>query len=182
MELQDILPLLSRWAHVIPAILLVGGTLFMRFVLIGPCLEHGASDNLRESIRKKWARLVMLSIFLLLVSGLYNAAIKAIGFQLSPLYLGLLTAKIVLGLIIFFLISVLTGRSDRAKKFREREELWLNIVCVLMVVLVAIAGFMKMSPQPVKVRDENASRISEPMLEAESQLSVFGEFPGTPRI
>ena len=65
MGLNEVLELVSRWLHILPAIVLVGGILFMRFALVGPCREFGASENLREAIRKKWAPLVMISILLL---------------------------------------------------------------------------------------------------------------------
>jgi putative copper export protein len=117
----------------------------MRFSLIPAVDESSASAELRESIRKRWSTLIMLSVTLLLVSGLYNAAMKAIGFELSMVYNVLLLLKIVLGLAIFYLAAVLAGRSQNAQKFRQRETYWLNILCALMIAVVMIAGYMKMS-------------------------------------
>ena len=145
MDLMDFVSLISRWLHVIPAMALVGGTLFMRFSYVTATKECDASDELRESIRKKWAKIVMISIALLLISGLYNSAVKSMGYELTPLYNGLLGIKILLSLTIFYLASVLSGRSDKAKAFRQRELHWLNILCILMIATVMIAGYMKMS-------------------------------------
>jgi len=145
MEINEILALASRWLHIIPAILLAGGILFMRFALVPAANESTASAELRESIRRRWSKLVMISVLFLLVSGLYNAAMKAIGFELSGLYNVLLLIKIVLALAVFYLTAVLSGRSAVAQKFRERETYWLNILCVLMIAIVLIAGYMKMS-------------------------------------
>lgn len=145
MDLLEIISLVSRWLHVLPAIALVGGTLFMRLSYVPATQECDASAELREAVRKKWAKIVMISIALLLISGLYNSAIKSIGYELSPLYNGLLGLKILLGFAIFYLASVLSGRSDKAKAFRQRELHWLNILCVLMIITVLIAGYMKMS-------------------------------------
>lgn len=162
METQEIIGLVSRWLHIIPATILVGGTLFLRFSFVPAANESKADDGFRESIRKRWSKLVMLSILLLLVSGLYNAAMKAMGFELSMTYNVLLLAKIVFGLGIFYLLSVLSGRSKTAQKFRERELYWLNIVCALLILVVMIAGYMKMDSADFsrKVKTENESVTS----------------------
>ena len=142
MELDQILPLISRWLHVIPAVVLVGGTLFLRLALVpAASSEH---VELREAVRRRWARLVMWSVLFLLISGLYNSYLKAIGYQLSGVYLTLLTIKILLALFVFYLASVLTGRSETAKRFRTREIFWLNILCAAMIGIIAMAGWMKM--------------------------------------
>ena len=161
MDTLEIIGLLSRWLHVIPATLLVGGTLFMRFSLVPAANESNASSELRESIRRRWSKLIMISVSLLLVSGLYNSAMKAIGFELSMTYNILLLVKIVLALAIFYLTSVLAGRSEKAQKFRQREIYWLNILCALMIAVVMIGGYMKIDSAGFskKVRSENASLL-----------------------
>ena len=160
MNLQEILALVSRWLHIVPAAILVGGALFMRFSLVPAVNELNASMELRESIRRRWSKLVMLSVLFLLISGLYNAAAKAIGYELSTFYNALLLIKFVLAFAIFYLTSVLSGRSARAKKFREREVQWLNLLCALMIAIVLIGGYMKMESanfeRKVKTTDESA--------------------------
>lgn len=165
MDLTEIIALASRWLHIIPAIVLVGGTLFMRFSLVPASNESNASAELRESIRRRWSKLVMISVLLLLVSGLYNTAMKAIGFELSGMYNALLLIKIVLALAVFYLTAVLSGRSATAQKFRERETHWLNILCGLMIAIVLIASYMKMSSTNFKIKDRSAT-------ESASQLQV----------
>ncbi len=142
----DILPLISRWLHVIPAIVLVGGTLFMRLALapVASAAADTESAELRESIRRKWAKWVMISVGLLLISGLYNVVVKAKGFHLTPVYNGLLLLKILLALAAFYLSAVLSGRSEKAVRFRQSETKWLNILCGIMLAIVLIAGYMKM--------------------------------------
>jgi uncharacterized membrane protein len=154
MDTQEIIGLVSRWLHVIPAIILVGGTLFMRFSLVPATGESEASAELRESIRKRWSKLVAISVLLLLISGLYNSAMKAMGYELPMIYNILLLVKIVLGLAIFYLASVLAGRSKTAQKFRERETHWLNILCGLMIAVVMIAGYMKIDSVDYAKKDK----------------------------
>ena len=149
MELE-ILPLLSRWAHVLAAITIFGGVIFMRMSLVPAAAETGASSELREAIRRRWARLVGPAILFILVSGFYNAVLKVKAYQLDGVYLTFLMLKLVLGVVVFVLISRLFGRSEKAKKFRERELYWLNICFGLLLAIVLMAGAMKMDFNPIK--------------------------------
>jgi len=162
----NVLPLISRWLHIIPAIILVGGTLFMRLALapVASAATGSPASELRESIRRKWAKWVMISTGLLLISGLYNAACKAMGFHLGPTYNILLLVKIVLALAAFYLSAVLSGRSKKAIQFRESETKWLNILCGIMLAIVLIAGYMKMGSANFekKIRDSgNVEKVSD---------------------
>ena len=149
MELE-ILPLLSRWAHVLAAITIFGGVVFLRMSFVPAAAETGASSELREAMRRRWARLVGPAILFILVSGLYNAVLKVKAYELDGVYLTFLMLKIVLGFVVFVLISRLFGRSEKAKKFRERELYWLNVICALLLAIVLMAGAMKMDFNPAK--------------------------------
>lgn len=160
MDVNQILGLVSRWLHVIPVIILVGGTIFMRLSLVPAASETGASAELRESIRKRWAKIVGPCILFLLVTGLYNAVTKIMAYELSPVYHSLVVVKLVVGMVIFFLVSLLSGRSEKAQKFRESEMKWLNIICALMLVLVLLAGYMKSLATDAPKKDR--SKENEP--------------------
>lgn len=140
MDIGELLAIFSRWAHIFGVVVLVGGTFFLRFVV----LAAGIPDEYREAMRKPWGMMVGAASLFLIVSGLYNAVIKATSFDLAGVYVGLLLLKILLGLFLIWLSAVLTGSSERAQKFREREKHWLNIACAGLVVMVLAAGFMKM--------------------------------------
>jgi uncharacterized membrane protein len=150
MDLTQLIQLISRWLHIVPAIAMAGGILFMRIALVPAEQESGVSDSFRSAIRRRWSKVVMISILLLLVSGLYNAAVKSIDYELSSVYLAMMTAKIALSLAVFFLASLLAGRSERAKRFRQREAYWLNVISIMMLAIVLLAGAMKMSNAPLK--------------------------------
>jgi uncharacterized membrane protein len=161
---SDLLPLISRWLHIIPAIILVGGTLFMRLALapVASAAADSETAELRESIRRKWAKWVMISTALLLISGLYNAYLKAIGFHMSGTsYNGLLLVKIVLAFAVFYLSAILSGRSQKAIQFRQSETKWLNILCALMLAIVLIAGYMKMSSANFEKKVRGGDTIEE---------------------
>ena len=163
MEFPDILPLVFRWIHIIAAIILVGGTLFMRLALapVASAAADSETAELRESIRRKWAKWVMMSTGLLLLSGLYNAAMKAMGYDLDGMYNGLLMLKILLAFAAFYLSAVLSGRSNRAIKFRESETKWLNILCGIMLAIVVIAGYMKMGSANFEKKVRNSDQVEQ---------------------
>lgn len=159
MEVSEILPQLSRWAHIFAAIVLVGGTLFMRFALVPALAESSASEETSAAIRKRWMKWVAGAALFLLVSGFYNAIVKIKAFDLEGIYVGMLCAKILLGIFSFWLAATLVGRSDRAKRFREKETHWLNVLTVVVLLIVLMAGFMKMDSAgyPKKVKSESQS-------------------------
>ncbi len=163
MEVGEILGLVFRWLHILAATVLVGGTIFLRMTIVPARRMGEMQEETFDFVRKRWARLVMLAILFSLVGGLYNAAMKAIEYQLDHVYLGMLALKIVLGLFVYFMISVLAGRSEMANSFREAEAKWYNITMVSVILLVLVAGYMKLSPQEIKVKDgdsdESVSQI-----------------------
>ena len=99
---------------------------------------------------------------MILVTGLYNTYFKAVTYELSPLYNGLLLVKILLAFAVFFFAARLSGRSAKAVQMREREIHWTNILCVLMLTIVLIAGAMKIvsTGAPIKVRSSDAVTVS----------------------
>lgn len=157
MDGTTLLNLISRWLHVIPAIVMVGGTLFLRLALL-PVFASNPNAELRELVRKKWAKWIGISTLLLLLTGLYNAYFKAVTYELSPLYNGLLLIKMLLALAVFYCAARLSGSSAKAAEMRQREIHWTNILCGLMLAIVLIAGAMKIESTgaPIKVRSENA--------------------------
>ena len=130
MEITELIDLVSRWAHILAAILLVGGTCFIRFVIIPVKASASLDDSVHEAIRRRWSKIVMVSVLFLLVSGLYNAARKEMNHDVDMVYRSLVTAKIALGFFVFFMVSVLSGRSAMAQKYRESEAKWYNVVAV----------------------------------------------------
>lgn len=162
MEITEILSQLSRWSHIIAAIVLAGGTLFMRFALVPALAESSASAETHEAIRRRWMKWVAGAALFLLVSGFYNSYLKAKGFHLAQIYNGLLGAKILLGFFAFWLSATLVGRSDRAKRFREKEIHWLNVLTVVVLLIVLMGGFMKMDSTDYekKIRSENQSETT----------------------
>jgi hypothetical protein len=92
-------------------------------------------------------------------------------YKFSPpgLYHGLITVKLVLGLVIFFIASTLVGRSANAEKFREKAVFWLNVNLVLALAVVLIGGFLKVQPRVRKSAEQAARSQLQAPLEAAFQ-------------
>lgn len=144
--------ILFRWAHILPAIALLGGAFFMRFALL-PAVD-GLSDESRETVedgvRKRWSKVVMASALFLLVSGFYNIFAASTKYDLPGWYMGIITAKLFLALGILFLSSVLSGRSESAAKYQAKSKMWLSVNLALAITLVCLAGGLRMHPHTPK--------------------------------
>ena len=146
---MDILDLAMRWLHIIPAIALVGGTLFMRFAVVPAYdqLDDEQRDKIQESVRRGWSRLLMPSILFLLISGFVNTANISIAYDFpGGYYMPLLG-----------LASLLAGRSEGAKKFQQDQRKWLNINILLAILLVCIAGAMRLADREPKEDDDSTT-------------------------
>jgi len=153
--LLDALGLLFRWLHILAAMAAVGGPMFIRWALLPAAgsIPDEAQRALKEGIRRRWSKVVMIAITFLLVSGLYNL----IAFEKASrgwgqawhdgpawIYHLLLVVKLILALSIFFLASALTGRSASMARFRENAKFWVTVNLALGIVLVAISSQMRM--------------------------------------
>ncbi len=139
-----LLEIVSRWLHVGGAIVLVGGSVYVRFVLMPaaarlPDAEHA---QLRESLRQSWAKVVGIGIGLLLLSGFFNY-IRAMGQKPGGLYHGLIGTKMLLSFVVFFLASALTGRSAAFENLRRNSRTWLSVTITLAAIVIGLAGVVK---------------------------------------
>ena len=142
--------LISRWVHILFAVIVVGGVFFMRFVVHGAtaeALDEAGRKALRDAVVKRWKRWVMISITLLLASGLYNYLVVTRQHHSGQgLYHALFGVKFLLALAFFMLGSVLTGRAKAFDRLRERAPLWQGVLFALAVLIILIAGVMKLIP------------------------------------
>ena len=146
---MEILALVLRWAHILGALVLVGGTILLQMVVV-PSLANLDDENrkrVNESIRARWATLVMFSIGLLLVSGIANIGLMAGGGefkQVPSFYHHILGFKFLLALVAFYIVSLLAGRSAAAERLREKLPPRLQLAATILVLIVCLAGGLKM--------------------------------------
>jgi uncharacterized membrane protein len=143
------LQLIFRWIHIGSAITVVGGTVFMLFVLLPAAKEILDEEHLklRAAVLKRWKWFVHFGIALFLVSGLYNYIKVMVPLHKGDgLYHALMGVKMLLAMGVFGLAEVLVGRSKLAEKLRQNASKFLTINLVLAAIIVMLSGFLKTLP------------------------------------
>lgn len=162
MDTLFLVDVLSRFLHVAVAIVMVGGTVFMRFVLMPAAKElpEAEHDPLRQRLLARWKRVVHGGIALLLLSGLYNYMQQIPKHKGDGLYHALLGTKMLLALAVFFIASALVGRSATFEKMRQNRAKWMGLIVLLSALIVGISGFLKVrGPKPKTVEPTQSQRL-----------------------
>ena len=145
--------LILRYMHILGAIALMGGAIFMRFALVPSVgeLQDEMRRGLHERVRSRWSKVVMISAAFLLISGIANLGLAA-RYQFDGMvsYNMLGGIKFILALPIFYFASVLAGRSATAQKFQANAKFWLNVNLALALLMVLIGGVMRFTPRHLK--------------------------------
>ena len=166
-----LLELIIRWAHILPAIILVGGTLYMVFAL-HPAMqstEFAEKADLKAAIRARWAKVVMISSGIIILSGIASLVLQATTYDFPQKYYHPVAGmKFLLALVILYIASLLSGRSKNAEKFREKEGFWLKLNASLAVILVLMAGTLRVAERVPKGTDSADSEAVAPSLEQTS--------------
>ena len=140
------LAVVSRVVHIATAIVVLGGSVFIRFVLMPAAAQLPEAEHLalRGRIMDKWKVVVMVGIVLFLASGFYNYLVVALPQHRGDgLYNSLMGIKILLAFGIFFLGSALTGKAAAFESIRKNSKRSLGIIILLGFLIVVIAGYLK---------------------------------------
>lgn len=164
-----LLTLALRYAHILGAITMMGGTIFARFALV-PVLSQQSDplkSELHEQVRRQWAKFVHISIALLLISGIANLGLASrYSFgdagDLGKLYNITAGVKFLLALPIFLFASFLTGKSASARKFQASGPMWMNVTLALAVAMVLMGGFLRFIPRQLKAKEPAATSLQVP--------------------
>lgn len=142
---MDFVDLLSRWLHVGTAITLLGGTIFMRFVLVPAAnqLPDDAHQQLRQLVTARWKRFVHLGILLFLLTGFYNYLTAEPAAAMKKQYHMLMGIKILLAFGIFGIASVLVGRSSAGQRMRNNPKRAMGLIVLLGLIILGISGYLK---------------------------------------
>jgi uncharacterized membrane protein len=158
-----------RYLHILGAITLMGGTIFMRFALapVVATLDGPTKSSIHEQVRSRWSKFVMLAAAFLLISGIANMILysSSRGYEIERLFgmpYGAVTGiKFLLALPIFLFASFLAGRSDTAKKFQANAVMWMNVNLVLALSMVLIGGGLRFVKKTYKGTTPAATATSE---------------------
>lgn len=137
-----VLPLISHIVHVVAAVVLVGGVFYQRFVLLPIELAATEPVPMVAAARSRWAVWVAAAAFFLLASGLYSIFNVVSRYEVPKYYHPLFGIKFLLALGVFFLSSILAGRTESAERFRQRKSLWMTLNVLAAIGIVILAGVL----------------------------------------
>ena len=131
---------LVHWIHLAAATTIIGGSIYA-YLAVRPNLSASDEDTKsRWGAPKPWRIAVHASIFLLLVTGLVNLMWVGIpkGKEASG-YHAIFGIKFLIAFVVFFLVSLAAGRSERAARLRESSpKMWIGLLlCGLLVLLLS---------------------------------------------
>lgn len=163
MDTQVILDAVSRFAHVGTAVTLIGGTIFMKFVLhpAASTLPDEAHDQLRTAVMARWKKFIHIGMALFILSGIYNMTRTFPNHKGDSLYHALVGTKVLLALGVFFIASALVGSSKAFEGMRANRPKWMGVIVLLAAIIIAISGFVKVRPfTPEKADVDKADKTS----------------------
>src|SRR5688572_31862865 len=149
---MDVLAALSRWLHVISAIVAIGGAVFFWAVVpVGLAEADAASrDSVLRSLRRKFKVIVHAAVTLLILAGAFNSWRGWGDYKLERGVMHALWGMHVLfGLIVIGLSISLLAKPEPSANHRK----WLTVNVVLMLILVAVASTLKV------VRDRAVKKV-----------------------
>lgn len=160
---MPLLDIASRVIHILAAVTL-GGGLFYLCAVQAPALaetDDATRSRVSDATRRRWARLVMMCSLFLLLSGGYNymsvigASKAAEGAELAKFYHPLIGIKMIMALVVMFLASLLSGKSEGAKRMQANPARPLTIASVCVVLIISIAGVLKVAGWKPISKDTN---------------------------
>ncbi len=170
---MDPVTLVLRWAHVLAAIVAMGGLVFARFALL-PALsevDEAGRDRIHDAIRRRWLPWVIGAITVLLGSGLanfllFNARVKAEGWaggswMRMTNYHALFGAKFLLAMVAFYFASALVGRGAGTQWVRNERAKWLSVTLGLTLAVVLLSGWMRQLHTGPAFDPETAVRLGD---------------------
>jgi uncharacterized membrane protein len=146
---MNVLQIVLRWMHIVPAVVAGGAAVFSRFALMPSLatLPEAERSRLREAINGRWRLVVAACITLLLVSGLANFVMLQVpAHKGQALYHALFGIKFLAALTVFFLASALTGRSPALAPIRANAGVYAGISAALVILILLISGVLRNMP------------------------------------
>jgi putative copper export protein len=136
--------LLSRVFHTTCAATLLGGLIYMRFVLAPATPEGEREAALFHGRRKAWAMCVMICTLLLLVSGVYNLILfMGVYKNLPKLYHPLFGVKFLLSIGVMAIMAFIAGKTALAQKMRANLTGWLNVALVMALAVFVLGAMLR---------------------------------------
>lgn len=158
--------LASRVLHILGAIILLGGLIYVRHVVkpTAPAGPGETADALFGGRRATWAKWIGIATLLLLVSGLLNYIyiITAMERMAKPYHM-LAGIKILLSIALFFLAALLAGKTAAAERLREKFYFWLTAAVMLGIAIVILGGVLRTFPRTQKAAANVEASLTLPV-------------------
>ncbi|MEN0110430.1 MAG: hypothetical protein AAF805_06865 [Planctomycetota bacterium] len=167
--------LLSRVTHTVCGATIVGGLLYLRFVLA----PSASASNDKETAlfagrRRAWAGCVAACSTLLLVSGTYNLIAYTRAYENLPkAYHSLFGVKFLLALGVMLIAALLAGKTNLAARMRGGMRGWLSLAIVLAIGVHATGAVLR------SYRDLPDARVAPAVVE-DAPAFEFTDPPNPP--
>jgi hypothetical protein len=157
----DLVAFVLRLLHLLSAVTLGGGILFLVLVLMPALskLDAAVADQIRAAARSRWAALIGVCTLLLLATGMYNYIVTVKTWEMPKVYHMLFGIKFVLALVVMFLASLLAGKTALAQKLQAKASTWGNVLVLLIVLIIGLAVAMRLSHNDRKPKAEAARGV-----------------------
>lgn len=144
-----ILPLISRWIHMLCAVTVIGSIIYYRFAVVVAekrALPDGLPEEFKTALFKRWKLLLHPPIIFFLASGLYTYLMVTRHLhEDQPLYHALFGVKFLLALAVFALYVVLTSTMKWSESLRQKNILW-TLLILGVIAIIGVGGVMRMLP------------------------------------
>ncbi len=136
--MTDALNVTMRWLHITSVVMLIGGVLYARLVIVPamralPVAEQG---TLGEAMAARFRSLLYLAVLLLTGTGIYNLFMNL---GRGPVYQALLGIKMLLALHVF-VVGILIVRPGNPKRARQMT----GIAISGLIIIVISAGLRQL--------------------------------------
>lgn len=140
-----------RWLHVASAVVGVGTTLFMRFVIVPALARVPNGGEVLDQIRPGLKRVIHSALGLLILTGFYNYLVVAAprirelrSTGLAPeqlaMYHPIMGFKIILSLVLFVVATLLLMPLP---SFHENRKTWLSVNSVLGLLILFLGAILR---------------------------------------
>ncbi|TWT77033.1 hypothetical protein Pla123a_24610 [Posidoniimonas polymericola] len=154
----DLIAILLRVVHTACAGTLLGGLVYMRFVL-APRTAEDAEHDCYAGRRGAWAACVGICTALLLASGAYNFWVIITENEVPSLYHMLFGIKFLLAFVVFALMALLAGKTNVAAKLRGKLIRWLNVTLAVVLAIFLLGAVLRSIPKTPKL---NPAPVADP--------------------
>ena len=132
--MTDALNVIMRWLHISSVVVLVGGVLYARLVIVPALVSLPAQEQetLGDAMAARYRSLLYLAMLFLLGTGIYNFVMNL---GRGPLYQALLGIKLLLVLHVFA-VGILIVKPNNPKRARQMTGLLISGLIIIAISAV----------------------------------------------